>query len=224
MEEIDCDVPDALPAYTINACDGYEVDVLPVALETSGLIIVDREARLRYASAEALRLLVLAIHPHLSAQVITALGSSIILQAVILQVCGKLVGAFEGKQAAAEAAWHHTNPWGTFGFRAYCLDDGGLNDGGPACKPLVGITIQYEMSLAVKVMARLKRFHLSRRQTEICLLIAADHSRAELARRMGISEHTVVTHIRRIYEKLGVQSRAELMSKLLEDYCGAATD
>jgi len=32
---------------------------------------------------------------------------------------------------------------------------------------------------------------------------------------MGMSTHTVITHIRRIYERLDVHSKAELMNKLL---------
>lgn len=50
---------------------------------------------------------------------------------------------------------------------------------------------------------------------DICLLLAADHSHAVIAKRMGMSEHTVATHIRRIYEKLDVHNRVELMNKLL---------
>ncbi|MBA2409514.1 MAG: hypothetical protein H0V62_07010 [Gammaproteobacteria bacterium] len=78
---------------------------------------------------------------------------------------------------------------------------------------MIGITIQHEVSLAVKLIAKLEQFPLSRWKMDICLLLAANHTQAEIARRMGMSEHTVVTHVRRIYEK--VHNKAELMNKLL---------
>jgi DNA-binding CsgD family transcriptional regulator len=95
------------------------------------------------------------------------------------------------------------------------LNDGGANDDNSEPAPLIGITIQHEVPLSVKLLARLEQFPLSRRQMDICLLISADHSHAEIARRMGMSTHTVITHIRRIYERLDVHSKAELMNKLL---------
>lgn len=90
-----------------------------------------------------------------------------------------------------------------------------MNGGAPEPAPLIGITIQHEVPLRMKLLAGLARFPLSRRQMDICLLIATDHPQTEIARRMGMSTHTVTTHVRRIYDKLGAHNKTELMNKLL---------
>jgi len=50
---------------------------------------------------------------------------------------------------------------------------------------------------------------LSNRETEVLNLIARGYSRKEIASLLGLSRHTVVSHIRHIYEKLEVHSRNE---------------
>jgi len=52
---------------------------------------------------------------------------------------------------------------------------------------------------------------LSRRQMEILMGIFDDEKELVIAERLGISPHTVHTHIERIYQKLGVHSRLDLV-------------
>ena len=53
---------------------------------------------------------------------------------------------------------------------------------------------------------------LTTREREIYELLAGGLSRAHVAERAGISVHTVATHIKRIYRKLGVRSQAEAIA------------
>lgn len=55
---------------------------------------------------------------------------------------------------------------------------------------------------------------LSPRELEVARGIEAGRSRPQIARELGLSEHTVVTLSKRIYKKLGVHSRAELSRRL----------
>jgi DNA-binding CsgD family transcriptional regulator len=55
---------------------------------------------------------------------------------------------------------------------------------------------------------------LSPREADFCLLLAAGHSRPEIAERLGVSEHTAITHGRSVYAKLGVHNRVELLDRL----------
>lgn len=56
---------------------------------------------------------------------------------------------------------------------------------------------------------------LSGRETEILLLLSKGYRAKEVADQLGISVHTVTTHVRNIYEKLHVRSRVEAVAKYL---------
>jgi len=55
---------------------------------------------------------------------------------------------------------------------------------------------------------------LSEREEEVLRLLARGHRSKEIAEELGIGVGTVNTHIRHIYEKLHVRSRAEAVAKL----------
>lgn len=48
---------------------------------------------------------------------------------------------------------------------------------------------------------------LTRREAEVLQLLAMGLSNKEIARRLVISDHTVETHLRRIYRKIYVRNR-----------------
>jgi DNA-binding CsgD family transcriptional regulator len=56
---------------------------------------------------------------------------------------------------------------------------------------------------------------LSKREREIARLLVAGYSGVNVAAISGLSEHTVRTYVRRLYVKLGVDSRADLVRKLM---------
>ena len=62
---------------------------------------------------------------------------------------------------------------------------------------------------------------LSPRELEIVRMVAQGHSNKIIADVLSISAWTVCTHVRRIFAKLGVGSRAAMVARLLE--CGALT-
>jgi len=57
---------------------------------------------------------------------------------------------------------------------------------------------------------------LSRRELEVLGLLRDAHSAPEIARLLKVSVHTIRNHIRSIYRKVGVHSRAALMRRLQE--------
>src|SRR5262245_48749965 len=57
--------------------------------------------------------------------------------------------------------------------------------------------------------------NLSRRESEILDLLATGYAYKEIADRLGISYETVCTHVRSVYRKLQVQSRAQATFKYL---------
>jgi len=56
---------------------------------------------------------------------------------------------------------------------------------------------------------------LSTREREVLDSLAAGRAYKQIAEQMGVSIHTVRTYIRRIYEKLHVQSSTEAVAKYL---------
>jgi DNA-binding CsgD family transcriptional regulator len=60
-----------------------------------------------------------------------------------------------------------------------------------------------------------ERNDLSRREASVVLCCAEGLSNAEIGTRLQISEQTVKSHLRQIFDKFGVKRRTELVSRLL---------
>ncbi|MEX0777220.1 MAG: helix-turn-helix transcriptional regulator [Phycisphaeraceae bacterium] len=58
------------------------------------------------------------------------------------------------------------------------------------------------------------RLRLSQREQQIARMILDDFKELRIAREMGLSVHTVHTHLERLYRKLGVSSRVQLVVRL----------
>jgi DNA-binding CsgD family transcriptional regulator len=58
---------------------------------------------------------------------------------------------------------------------------------------------------------------LTPRQNDLLQLLAAGHTNSQIARRLGISECTVRTHLENIYERLGVSSRTAAVTRAFPD-------
>jgi len=64
------------------------------------------------------------------------------------------------------------------------------------------------------------RVSLSPREQEIVRMVAQGHSNKIIADVLSISSWTVCTHLRRIFAKVGVGSRAAMVARLLEPGAG----
>ena len=59
------------------------------------------------------------------------------------------------------------------------------------------------------------RYLLAKREAEVANLVAEGLSNRDVAQKLGLSEHTVSNYLFRIYEKLGISSRVELVLYIL---------
>ncbi|MDR0350881.1 MAG: helix-turn-helix transcriptional regulator [Coriobacteriales bacterium] len=66
-------------------------------------------------------------------------------------------------------------------------------------------------SLGDRVYLVSKRHHLTSRETEVLLILAQGHNLARIQQELYISEGTAITHRRKIYQKLDVHSKEELL-------------
>jgi DNA-binding CsgD family transcriptional regulator len=98
-----------------------------------------------------------------------------------------------------------------------------LHRGGP-CADRSGepaeVVLQLETQdatyLVIKCPIDPERATLSPREQEIVRLVSTGHPNKAIARKLDISQHTVNTHVRRIFDKLGVSSRAEMVAYAIQ--------
>jgi DNA-binding CsgD family transcriptional regulator len=105
-----------------------------------------------------------------------------------------------------------TNNWGQFEFRADRMEPVGSAD--PAWTV---VTIEHLVPREVQLLDVLEGYALSIAQKKVCALLMQRLSQPEIAERLGVSPHTVVDHVRKIYLKLDVHSVEELRSRLDAD-------
>jgi two-component system nitrate/nitrite response regulator NarL len=91
------------------------------------------------------------------------------------------------------------------------------SSGNPAEEVLIDTEVDGARYLLVR-MRRLgcSRIQLSPREQEIVRMVAKGHPNKVIADVLNISSWTVCTHLRRIFAKLGVGSRAAMVAQLLE--------
>lgn len=77
--------------------------------------------------------------------------------------------------------------------------------------PHTGHDEQFEDSLRSRCSDLSREYALSPRETEILLFLGRGRSSTHISECLHISVHTVKTHAKRIYEKMGVHSREELL-------------
>ncbi len=82
------------------------------------------------------------------------------------------------------------------------------------------ILLDIELDGARYLLVRLpkpgSRVHLSPREHEIVRMVAEGHPNKVIAGVLNISTWTVCTHLRRIFAKFGVNSRAAMVARMLE--------
>ena len=127
----------------------------------------------------------------------------------LARICRDVFRVFSDDPVPSAPVYHHRNVWGGFRFEAQWLNASDSASG------LIGITVSHQEPVGLRLARHVAELPLSRRQAQVCLLLANGHSNAEIAARIGIAKHTAIAHGRWIYDKLDVHSRAELVNKLL---------
>ena len=83
----------------------------------------------------------------------------------------------------------------------------------PLSPPIARRVLAYFAGAAQKRQEMLRQLDkdagLTDRETEVLQRVAKGYTLPEVAQQLGLSRHTVATHIRQIYRKLDVSSRAE---------------
>ena len=186
-----------------------------------GLLILTHAGQLTYISRQAHYLLWQANHDSALPDKPEPCSDRINLPPALLQLCRSLDRNHQTLDTPLLCS--HTNTGGRFVFRACPLQaptaSPGLDriDQAPDDRALIGLIIEYQELRRSKIERRIQGSSLSQQEQKICLALADDLTHTAIAAQLAISPHTVVTHIRRIYTKLGVHNRRELFKNLLAE-------
>lgn len=88
--------------------------------------------------------------------------------------------------------------------------------GTPLGERRVAVTISVAVPARL-LGARVAAAGLSPREVEVTRLLCRGHSDREIARLLGVSDHTAHDHVRAVRSKLGVRSRAEVSALVFDE-------
>lgn len=103
------------------------------------------------------------------------------------------------------------------GASGYLIKSSGLDELVRALRLVAGggSYLQGELAGALVFPPKSAGPHLSPREFEVLELLSLGHENKQIARRLEISEATVKTHVKALYTRLGVHSRAEAAATAL---------
>jgi len=123
-----------------------------------------------------------------------------------------------GREGAVPVAVR-SNRHGRYVLRAWRL---GATVGSDARDPYT-VAIRRYIPLALRLLRCPEVLMLPAREREVCLLLAQGLEIKEIARCCGITTHTAITYVRQIYQRLGINRRQDLVSRLVEPGCFLGT-
>ena len=189
--------------HAYRAANDANHDMRPDGL--SGMLILDLNGSIVYQSPEASLLLKKARFPRL----LIDLRQQDRILAKLAELCGNLQRIFRGLDAPPPS-YIHDGPTGQFVFHAFWLDGCG-ND----TQNLIGMTIEHRQPLVLNILQSLRDSPLSPAQKDVALLLAQGLTLVQISRRLHIKPITVKDHVRKIYDKLDIHRREDLLPKLL---------
>ncbi|HQD54976.1 MAG TPA: helix-turn-helix transcriptional regulator [Candidatus Competibacteraceae bacterium] len=193
----------------------------------TGLVILTRKGQVFHLNDSARTLLFLATYGAVPVGLERA-SLAVALPPALQQLCANLDGIFQGWEAPPPS-FSHTNGSGRFVFRAYWLQSPTVylepetQGYSPGEDGLIGVVIEHQEPLRLQLQRKLQVWRLSPREQEVGLALAEGLSQATIAARLNVSIQTVMTYVRRLYAKLEVHNRAELLDKLRHDVSTSAS-
>lgn len=89
-----------------------------------------------------------------------------------------------------------------------------LIDGGAPISPVIAKQMLKRFRRSVASNADIEQ--LTKRERDVLEMVSRGYTSVEIAEKMCKSYHTITTHVRNIYRKLAVNSRAEAVSKAMQ--------
>lgn len=146
-------------------------------------------------------------------------ASGMALPSILMKLRQRLDAIFKD-DAVQSLVWQQQNPWGKFIFHAQAMrppqsmvtPEGNFN---LLQNRLAMVTVEYHEPIPLRLMRTMKNLPLSAREREVSLYLTQGLSQAEIAKRLQVQPSSVITYVKRIYQKLDVHHHVELFQKLL---------
>lgn len=173
----------------------------------TGMIVATPDGHISHINADAREMLFWA------SQGVLRPGSCVVdptesLPSQVKRLCDRLRDVFCSRDSPPPVL-QVRGRYGQVTSRAYWMDDvRGLDE------KLVAITLTWQKPKQLVLMNRLRQLPLSAKQKEVCLLLGMGRSAQETALQLGISNTTYKDHLRKIYQKLDINRRDELLLRL----------
>ena len=174
-----------------------------------GMALLERDGNLAYCDDTARRLLFLAGHPGFNASAMARQHGQT-LSRQLRQLCATLDNMFAGRPSAPPT-FSIRLPAGRFVFRARQL-----SQAGGARQGVIGLDIAHYLPRRVVTWRRVQAFELPPRLQQVCIEFAEGTSLSEIAALLGISRHTVIDHVNRIYQRFGLEPSREMLQEYLQ--------
>jgi DNA-binding CsgD family transcriptional regulator len=130
------------------------------------------------------------------------------VEAFLRRVCEPALAP--GASATRPFEMSHRSPWGRFVLKAFRLAD---VQGRRAEQ--VGLLIRREEPRSVTIVRGTGLSALSPQQREVALLIAQGRTNPQIAKDLGLTLNTASYHVKRVFERLDVNDRAQVGEKLV---------
>jgi len=183
---------------------------------SQGLIISDQSGNIQYSCVMGDKLLALAS----SSQFDENQNETPKLHNFkeIYQLMDNLIHQKKHKHQHNDPTITITNAWGQFQLRGYHLNNNFSDN-----SPLIGLNIRWQEPFVLTLFHRIKMLQLTPRQETVGLLYAAGEPYQAIAERLKLSLYTVKDHIKNISARLSINSRADLIERILCSKHSAST-
>jgi DNA-binding CsgD family transcriptional regulator len=132
----------------------------------------------------------------------------------VYAVAGRARAARTGAGREPACAQVRTATGGWLHLHASCLDG---PDGGESPGDAVAVVITPAQAPDLVPLLALA-YRLTHREREVLRFLARGMTTAEMTQHLGISAHTVRDHIKALFGKVGVRSRAELVARIFAEH------
>lgn len=175
--------------------------------DSHGTLLCDPQGRIQHISHSAFQLLAMSQGHGVTGVPPRPLRLPDHLQALI----DSLVTASSPSEFSQASTIRIDNRWGRFIFRASWIS-------GTVSKAdrLVAISVLRQEPLSVRVVRGFQDSPLSPKQRAVALMLVTGHSAEEVVKELSISVTTYKDHLRKIYEKLGITRRVDLVRCLTQ--------